>query len=333
MGQKVNPTGFRLIETRNWQSKWIARRQYGRYLREDIEVRKYLRERLKHGAVTAVEIQRAADKMRVVLRSARPGIVIGRRGSDIDRLREELQEMTNREISIDIEEVKRPELSAELVARNIAEQLLRRVSFRRAMKRAVSSSMDAGAKGIKICCAGRLGGAEMSRTQRYLEGRVPLHTIRANIDYACVQSQTMYGLIGVKVWIYKGEFVEEEALEDARSQRAKAQKDRYKGAREQAQRHKVTKAQSQRQKGAGKKEAEADKGEKEQAQKNKPAEAPPKGGAEKQKGIEKKADTGAVKDRSIQRKTAKAKADKGMEKKVSTKKSKDDSKQAPATAE
>jgi small subunit ribosomal protein S3 len=228
-----------LGETRKWQSKWIARREYGRYLKEDIVVRKYLKERLKHGAITSVEIQRAADKMRVVLRSARPGIVIGRRGSDIDRLREELQEMTNREVSIDIEEVKRPELSAELVARNVAEQLARRISFRRAMKRAVSSSMDAGAKGIKVCCAGRLGGAEMSRTEWYREGRVPLHTIRADIDYACVQSQTLYGLIGVKVWIYKGEFVEEDEMqEETRSQRTRAQKDRRKDIREQAQRRK-----------------------------------------------------------------------------------------------
>ena len=332
MGQKVNPTGFRLIETKNWQSKWIARREYGRYLREDLEVRKYLKERLKHGAVTAVEIHRASDKMRVVLRSARPGIVIGRRGSDIDRLREELQEMTNREISIDIEEVKRPELSAELVARNIAEQLLRRVSFRRAMKRAVSSSMDAGAKGIKICCSGRLGGAEMSRIQWSREGRVPLHTIRANIDYACVQSQTLYGLIGVKVWIYKGEFVEEEMLEEARSQRAKAQKDRYKGTKEQAQRRKGTKpqsqkqrgtkeqAQSQRQKGTEKKAVEAkdDKGVKEQAQRSKPAEAPPKGEVQKKKKTEKK--------------TPKSEADKGVKKKAGTKGSKKDSKQAPAAA-
>jgi small subunit ribosomal protein S3 len=294
VGQKVNPTGFRLIETKNWQSKWIARREYGQYLREDLKVRKYLKERLKHGAITAVEIHRAADKMRVVLRSARPGIVIGRRGSDIDRLREELQEMTNREISIDIEEVKRPELSAELVARNIAEQLLRRVSFRRAMKRAVSSSMDAGAKGIKICCSGRLGGAEMSRTQWFREGRVPLHTIRADIDYACVQSQTLYGLIGVKVWIYKGEFVEEEVLEEARSQRAKAQKDRHKGTG--AQRGKVI-----------------------EAQKSKPAEVSPKSGVQKKKKTEEK-------------KTPKAEADKGVKKKVSTKGSKKDSKQAPAAA-
>ena len=244
MGQKVNPTGFRLGETRNWQSKWIARREYGRYLKEDIAVRKYLKDRLKHGAITAVEIQRAADKMRVVLRSARPGIVIGRRGSDIDRLREELQEMTNREISIDIEEVKRPELSAELVARNVAEQLARRISFRRAMKKAVSSSMGAGAKGIKVCCAGRLGGAEMCRTEWYREGRVPLHTLRADIDYACVQSPTLYGLIGVKVWIYKGEFSEGEE-EETKSQRTKAPK-----GREQRRRPaEVPKSEAQRQKG------------------------------------------------------------------------------------
>ena len=204
MGQKVNPVGFRLVETREWESKWIARREYGKFLQEDIRVRDFIKDRLTHGAVTRVEIQRASDKMRVVIRTARPGIVIGRRGSDIDRLREELQKMTGREVAIDIEEVKVPELSANLVARNIAEQLKRRISFRRAMKRAVSSSIAAGAKGVKIACAGRLGGAEMSRSEWYREGRVPLHTIRANIDYACVESKTVYGTIGVKVWIYKG---------------------------------------------------------------------------------------------------------------------------------
>ncbi|MCK4802887.1 30S ribosomal protein S3 [bacterium] len=214
MGQKVNPIGFRLIETREWQSKWIARRDYGRFLQEDIRVREFVKERLRHGAVTRVEIQRATDKMKIVLWSARPGIVIGRRGSDIDRLREEVQEMTNREVSIDIREVKSPELSAELVGRNIAEQLIRRISFRRAMKRAVAGSIDAGAKGIRISCSGRLGGAEMSRTEWYREGRVPLHTLRADIDYACTEAKTLYGLIGVKVWIYKGEFAEKEEAEE-----------------------------------------------------------------------------------------------------------------------
>jgi small subunit ribosomal protein S3 len=214
MGQKVNPVGFRLIETREWQSKWIAHRDYGRFLQEDIRVREFVKERLKHGAVTRVEIQRATDKMKIVLWSARPGIVIGRRGSDIDRLREEVQEITNREVSIDIREVKCPELSAELVGRNVAEQLIRRISFRRAMKRAVAGSIDAGAKGIRISCSGRLGGAEMSRTEWYREGRVPLHTLRADIDYACTEAKTLYGLIGVKVWIYKGEFAEEEEAEE-----------------------------------------------------------------------------------------------------------------------
>jgi small subunit ribosomal protein S3 len=209
VGQKVNPVGFRLGETRRWKSKWIARRDYGKFLQEDIRVRDFVKESLLHGAVTRVEIQRASDKMKVVLWTARPGIVIGRRGADIDRLREELQEMTNREISVDIEEVKSPELDAELVARNVAEQLVRRISFRRAMKRAVASSMGAGAGGIKITCSGRLGGAEMSRTEWYREGRVPLHTLRADIDYACVESKTLYGVVGVKVWIYKGEFSSE----------------------------------------------------------------------------------------------------------------------------
>lgn len=217
MGQKVNPIGFRLIETRRWQSKWIARRDYGKFLGEDIRVRDYISERLKNGAVTRIEIQRAADKMKILIWTARPGIVIGRRGTDIDRLREELQKMTDREVSIDIEEVRRPELSAELVARNIAEQLIRRTSFRRAMKKAVTSSMSAGAGGIKITCSGRLGGAEMSRTEWYREGRVPLHTLRADIDYACASAMTLYGVIGVKVWIYKGEFAEEEESKNSDS--------------------------------------------------------------------------------------------------------------------
>ena len=206
MGQKVNPVGFRLSETREWQSKWIARRGYGKLLSEDISIRDYIKKKLENGAVTRVEIQRAADKMKIVLSTARPGIVIGRKGTDVDRLREELQEMTGGEVSIDIEEIKKPELSAELVARNIAQQLVRRISFRRAMKKSVASVMSAGAKGIKITCSGRLGGAEMCRTEWYKEGRVPLHTLRADIDYACVEAKTVYGLIGVKTWIYKGEF-------------------------------------------------------------------------------------------------------------------------------
>ena len=215
MGQKVNPIGFRLVETRQWQSKWIARRNYGKLLGEDIRVRDYIRERLKHGAVTRIEIQRAADKMKILLWTARPGIVIGRRGADIDRLREELQGMTNTEVSIDIEEVKSPELSAQLVARNIAEQLVRRISFRRVMKKAVASTMQAGAKGIRIGCSGRLGGVEMSRAEWYREGRVPLHTLGADIDYACGEAMTLYGVVGVKVWIYRGQFADKEEVEES----------------------------------------------------------------------------------------------------------------------
>ena len=224
MGQKVNPIGFRLGETRDWQSKWIARRGYSKLLNEDILVRDYVKKRLEHGAVTRVEIQRAADRMKIVLSTARPGIVIGRKGTDVDRLREELQEMTGKEVSIDIEEVKKPGLSAELVARNIAQQLERRISFRRAMKKSVASVMDAGAKGIKVSCSGRLGGAEMCRREWYREGRVPLHTIRADVDYACVEAKTLYGLIGVKVWIYKGEFSLEEEAEEEKKQQPKNKK-------------------------------------------------------------------------------------------------------------
>ena len=222
MGQKVNPVGFRLFETKQWQSKWVARRDYGKFLQEDIRVRDFVKEKLKHGAVTRIEIQRASDKMRILLWTARPGIVIGRRGTDIDRLREELQEMTNREVSIDIKEVKSAELSAELVSRNIAQQLVKRISFRRAMKRAVAGSMSAGAEGVKIACSGRLGGAEMSRVGWYKEGKIPLHSLRANIDYACTEAMTVYGVIGVKVWIYKGEFTEEEEASSNNNKRERS---------------------------------------------------------------------------------------------------------------
>ena len=204
MGQKVNPLGFRLVETRNWKSQWITRRNYVEYLREDISIREYVEDALSRGAVGDIEIKRSSDKVNIVIWTARPGIVIGRKGQDIDRLREELQEKTGREIAIDIKEIKTPELNAVLCAKNISEQLLRRVNFRRAMKTSVSQTMAARADGIKVSCSGRLGGAEMCRTEWYKEGRIPLHTIRADIDYACVESKTRYGIIGVKVWICKG---------------------------------------------------------------------------------------------------------------------------------
>lgn len=201
MGQKVNPVGFRLVGTKNWRSRWISKANYVRYLKEDIDISDHIEQNLSHGAIGSIGIHRSSDKIKIELWTARPGIVIGRKGQDIERLREELQDKAKGEIAIDIKEIKNPELNATLSAKNIAEQLLKRVNFRRAMKSAVSFTMGAGAEGVKVSCAGRLGGAEMCRTEWYKEGRIPLHTMRADIDYACVEAKTRYGLIGVKVWI------------------------------------------------------------------------------------------------------------------------------------
>jgi small subunit ribosomal protein S3 len=203
MGQKVNPVGFRLVGTKKWRSQWISRRNYVKYLAEDVEISDHIEKSLSHGAIGSITILRSSDKVRIEIWTARPGIVIGRKGQDIERLREELQDKVKREIAIDIKEIKKPELNAVLSAKNIAEQLLKRVNFRRAMKSAVSFTMGAGAEGVKVSCGGRLGGAEMCRTEWYKEGRIPLHTMRADIDYACVEAKTRYGTIGVKVWICK----------------------------------------------------------------------------------------------------------------------------------
>ncbi len=208
MGQKVNPIGLRLGINQEWRSKWYAgKREYGVLLNEDIKIRGYIKERLSLAGVARISIERYGKKIRITIGSARPGIVIGRKGSEIDKLREDLADMTGREIVLDVTEVKKPEMEAQLVAENVALQLLKRVSFRRAMKRAVSQTMDAGAQGIKINCAGRLGGAEIARSEGYREGKIPLHTLRADIDYALAEARTPYGQIGVKVWIYKGEKV------------------------------------------------------------------------------------------------------------------------------
>lgn len=210
MGQKVNPKGFRLALHKDWASRWFATRQdFGQLLREDLEIREYVGGRLSSAGIARVEIERASNRIRIVLHTSRPGIVIGRKGVEIDRIREELAEKTGKEIFIDVEEVKMPETVAQLVAENVALQLEHRVSFRRAMKKAVITAMDRGAQGIKIACAGRLGGAEMSRRESYKEGKIPLHTLRANIDYGFAEAKTTYGTIGVKVWIYKGERLEE----------------------------------------------------------------------------------------------------------------------------
>lgn len=206
MGQKVNPIGFRLALNKDWRSRWFAgRREFGELLQEDLMIRKYVYERLAAAGIPRVLIERASNRVRLVLYTSRPGIVIGRRGIEIDRLREELADKTGKEIFIDVQEIRVPEVEAELVARNIALQLEHRVSFRRAMKKAVTAAMDRGAQGIKITCSGRLGGTEMSRSEGYKEGKIPLHTLRAEIDYGFAEARTRYGCIGVKTWIFKGE--------------------------------------------------------------------------------------------------------------------------------
>ncbi len=208
MGQKVHPFVLRVGFIRTWHSRWFAGpKDYARFIRQDYDIRKFVKGRFKQAAISKIIIERLADKLKLRIFSARPGIIIGRHGADIERLREDLNNMIKNEISIDIEEIKNPALDAQLVAENVAFQLEKRIAFRRAVKRAMEQSMNAGAKGIKICCAGRLGGAEMSRTETYRQGKIPLSTFRADIDYGFAESLTTYGLIGVKVWIYKGEIL------------------------------------------------------------------------------------------------------------------------------
>ncbi len=209
MGQKTHPRGFRLGIVADWRSRWYAERDFPAMIREDHMIRTYLERRLGHAALARVEIARKPSKVVVTLHTARPGVVIGKRGSEVDKLRDELAVLTNSEVSVNVEEIKRPELSARLVADNVAHQIRQRISFRRAMKRAVQSAMRAGAEGIRIQCAGRLGGAEIARTEGYNEGRVPLHTLRADIDYSRVEAATTYGIVGVKCWIFKGEVIED----------------------------------------------------------------------------------------------------------------------------
>jgi len=208
LGQKVHPIGFRLGFIRSWDSRWFAEKDYPQLLIEDIRIRDYLKKKLHHAGVSKIEIERAASKAKkakVSIWTARPGIIIGKKGAEVENLKRELQKMTQKEIIINIQEVKRAEVNAQLVAENVALQLERRVGFRRVMKKAVSSAMKLGAKGIKIGVSGRLGGGEMARHERYREGRVPLHTLRADIDYGLAEAKTTYGIIGVKVWIFKGE--------------------------------------------------------------------------------------------------------------------------------
>ncbi len=212
MGQKVHPIGFRLGITTRWESNWYAEKEFSKLLHEDIKIRKYIKKKLYHAGISKIAIERTADKVRVNIHASRPGIIIGKRGTEVDVLRKDLVKITPKEVFINIKEVRKPEMDAQLVSESVALQLERRVTFRRAMKKAVSSAMKFGAKGIRITCAGRLGGAEIARTEWYREGRVPLHTLRADIDYGQAEAHTTYGLIGVKCWIFRGEILEREPL-------------------------------------------------------------------------------------------------------------------------
>ena len=205
MGQKVHPIGLRLGIIKTWESRWFAKKEYPQYLHEDLAIRDFVRNRLKNAGVSKVEIERASDRVKINIYSARPGIIIGKKGSEVDRLKNDIQKMVSRQIFINILEIRKSEIDAQLVAENIAVQLEKRVAFRRAMKKRVTMALRFGAEGIRIACAGRLGAAEMARREWYREGRVPLHTLRADIDYGFAVSKTTYGSIGVKVWIFKGE--------------------------------------------------------------------------------------------------------------------------------
>jgi small subunit ribosomal protein S3 len=209
MGQKTHPIGFRLGVVKPWSSKWFATKDMPALLKEDELIRKYLKARLGHAAISEITIERKPGKVTVTIHTGRPGVVIGKRGAEVDKLRDELSQLTGKEAAINVEEIKRPETSAQLVGDNIAHQLQQRISFRRAMKRAVQGAMRMGAQGIRVRVSGRLGGAEIARTEGYREGRVPLHTLRADIDYAHSTAKTTYGTIGIKVWIFKGEVVED----------------------------------------------------------------------------------------------------------------------------
>jgi small subunit ribosomal protein S3 len=222
MGQKVNPYGFRLGITTEWKSRWYSDKDYQRYLHEDIQIRRYLKRGLTHAGISRVDIERTRDRVRVDIHTARPGVVIGRRGAEADKIRADLDRITGKQVTLNILEVKGAETDAQLVAQGVAEQLASRVSFRRAMRRAVNSAMKGGAKGIRVQCSGRLGGAEMARTEWYREGRVPLHTLRADIDYGLAEGRTTFGQIGVKVWIYRGDVLPSREEQEADRARARA---------------------------------------------------------------------------------------------------------------
>ena len=210
MGQKVNPIGLRLGIVKTWESRWYAGKKYADYILEDFNIRNFIKKKLNHAGIARIEIERSAKRVRLRIFTARPGIVIGKKGSEIERLKKELERLVSQEVLIDIQEVRKPEVDAQLVAENIAMQIERRVAFRRAMKRGVTSAMRFGAEGVKIICSGRLGGAEMARCEQYKEGRVPLHTLRADIDYGFTEARTTYGIIGVKVFVFKGEILQKD---------------------------------------------------------------------------------------------------------------------------
>lgn len=212
MGQKVNPIGLRLGIVKTWESRWYAGKKYAEYILEDYKIRQFIKDKLYHAGIAKVEIERSAKRVRLRVFTSRPGIVIGKKGAEISLLKKELEKIISNEILIDIQEVRKPELDAQLVAENIALQMIRRVAFRRAMKRGISSAMRFGAEGIKVICSGRLGGAEMARTEQYREGRVPLHTLRADIDYGFTAARTTYGIIGIKVFIFKGEILKKDPI-------------------------------------------------------------------------------------------------------------------------
>jgi len=210
LGQKVHPIGFRLGITKTWVSRWYAEKEYPKFIVEDYNIRSFIKNKLYHAGISKIEIERAVNRVHIKIHTARPGVVIGKKGAEIEKIKSDLERKLKRETMIDVLEVRHPEIDAQLVAENIALQLERRVAFRRAMKRAVTTALRFGAKGIKVECSGRLGGAEMARTEWYREGRVPLHTLRADIDYGLAEAKTTYGIIGVKVWIFKGGILEEE---------------------------------------------------------------------------------------------------------------------------
>jgi len=217
LGQKVNPIGLRLGIVKTWDSRWYAGKNYADYILEDHKIRKFIKKKLYHAGISRIEIERSAKRVRLRIFTARPGIVIGKKGSEIEQLKRDLEVLISQEVLIDIQEVRKPEVDAQLMAENVALQIERRVAFRRAMKRGVSSAMRFGAQGVKIICSGRLGGAEMARTEWYKEGRVPLHTLRADIDYGFTEAKTTYGLIGIKVFIFKGEILSKQDTEPVRA--------------------------------------------------------------------------------------------------------------------